>query len=203
MKSGAEHYIEIQTIGGSDPPEVIYSARRAWIYPISWSRNGWVLFRQAHAERAFDLYAVRVDSSQHVLAVADTRFNEESASFSPDGRWVAYVSNESGRAETYLVAFPTLTPRQQITSGGGSGLRWSPDSDELSFRSGGTVRRMRLSAETGVSRWFPVEPAEEIELTWADQERRLGRRTNPDSHSKEIHVITNWFEVLKEKEGSG
>jgi Tol biopolymer transport system component len=203
MKSGAEHHIEVQTLGSSDPPHVIYSATRAWIYPISWSSQGWVAFRQAHPERGMDLYAVRVDSSDQVLAVAATRFNESGASFSPDGRWLRYTSNESGRNEVYVVAFPDLTPKQQITSGGGADFRWSPGSDELYFRSGGVLQRTKLSTEGGVSRWSPPELAEEIDLAAPGEERRLSRLPNPESPSKEIHVITNWFEVLREKEQSG
>ena len=62
-----------------------------------------------------------------------TDFDESLGEFSPDGKWVAYVSNESGRQEIYAVAFPTPGGRFQISASGGSNPKWRSDGKELFY----------------------------------------------------------------------
>jgi Tol biopolymer transport system component len=67
--------------------------------------------------------------------VAQTAANELHGRFSPDGRWVAYESNESGRSEIYVQSFPDLARPTQISTGGGTSPAWRGDGHELFFRS--------------------------------------------------------------------
>jgi Tol biopolymer transport system component len=70
---------------------------------------------------------------------------------SPDGRWVAYTSLESGQPEVYLAAFPSFTDRRQISSGGGLEPRWRKDGKELYYFSLGSNRRvMAVEIREGV-----------------------------------------------------
>jgi hypothetical protein len=61
----------------------------------------------------------------------ETGFAEDSAQFSPDGRWIVYESNESGRFEVYVQALPTPRGKWQVSIGGGTLRRWRPDGKEL------------------------------------------------------------------------
>ena len=63
-----------------------------------------------------------------------TRFIEAQADISPDGRWLAYVSDESGRFEVYVRSYPDLERKWQISSDGGVEPAWSPDGRELFYR---------------------------------------------------------------------
>ena len=66
----------------------------------------------------------------------DTEFNEGSASVSPNGRWLAYQSDESGKVEVYVRPFPDVeTGKWQVSAGGGGQPLWSPDGAELFFLS--------------------------------------------------------------------
>jgi dipeptidyl aminopeptidase/acylaminoacyl peptidase len=67
------------------------------------------------------------------FAVLQTRFDEIEGQFSPDGRWLAYVSNESGRDEIYVQAFPDAGGKWQISTSGGLQPRWRRDGQELFF----------------------------------------------------------------------
>src|SRR5207248_126113 len=58
---------------------------------------------------------------------------ESSARFSPDGKWVAYVSNESGKAQVYLSSFPEHGPKVQVSENGGSNPIWSTDGKKIYF----------------------------------------------------------------------
>jgi len=62
-----------------------------------------------------------------------SQFNEQAGAFSPDGRWIAYVSDESGRNEIYVQAFPLSGEKHQISSGGGSEPYWRKDGTELFY----------------------------------------------------------------------
>jgi serine/threonine-protein kinase len=66
--------------------------------------------------------------------VLGTPFNERSAKFSPDGRWLAYVSNQSGRDEIYVRAYPGPGPVATVSTAGGTEAVWSPDGSELFYR---------------------------------------------------------------------
>ena len=65
--------------------------------------------------------------------IARTSFAELGARVSPDSRWVAYESNETGRLEIYVQPFPGPGPKEQISAGGGRMARWRPDRGELSY----------------------------------------------------------------------
>jgi hypothetical protein len=63
----------------------------------------------------------------------ETRFSEAYPDFSPDGRWLAYASNESGRNEVYVQPYPGPGPRKQVSVTGGTGPAWSHDGRELFY----------------------------------------------------------------------
>jgi hypothetical protein len=67
------------------------------------------------------------------VAVATTPFIERMGQFSPDGRWVAYETDESGRPEIVAQAFPVASGRSQISVGGGVAPRWSADGQQILF----------------------------------------------------------------------
>ena len=79
------------------------------------------------------LYSFENHTSQPFL---QTPFNETEPVFSPDGRSIAFVSDESGRGEVYLSPFPPTRPKVQVSTGGGGAPRWSADGKELFFLSG-------------------------------------------------------------------
>ncbi|HEX7252358.1 MAG TPA: hypothetical protein VF376_05705, partial [Thermoanaerobaculia bacterium] len=67
---------------------------------------------------------------------AATAFDEGGGRFSPDGRWVAYTSDESGRTEVHVTSFPDASRHYRVSSGGAAQPRWSPDGRELFYVSG-------------------------------------------------------------------
>ncbi|HEV2200624.1 MAG TPA: protein kinase [Bryobacteraceae bacterium] len=88
----------------------------------------------------FDLWTVPLESDSAGLRAGkpelflQTPFDEQNPSFSPDGRWLAYDSDESGTLQTYVRAFPDKGGKWQVSSGGGTFPKWSRDERELFFR---------------------------------------------------------------------
>ncbi len=101
-------------------------------FPLDWSPDGEKLLVQSGA--AGDLWVVTIDGSEAPAPFQVTAFGEYNGAFSPDGRWIAYESNESGRTEVYVQAYPTGGGKWQISDGGGGQPRWSGDGRELFFR---------------------------------------------------------------------
>ena len=106
------------------------------VQEVAWSPDGrWLILRTDNgAAGAGDLVGVRVGGDTTPVSLVASPFTELSPALSPDGRWLAYSSNESGRNEVYVRPFPnTDAGRWQISSAGGAEPRWSHDGRELFF----------------------------------------------------------------------
>jgi eukaryotic-like serine/threonine-protein kinase len=124
-------------------------------YATSFTPDGLHLVYQAiSATTGTDLYSVAVTGeSPAPQRLLQTRANEHSAKVSPDGRWVAFVSDESGRAEVYVSRFPELQGKTAVSSGGGARPLWRRDGKELFYvAAGGRVIAVTASEENGAFR---------------------------------------------------
>jgi hypothetical protein len=99
-----------------------------------------VLYRVQTPKGGYDIRAVPVDGERKPFAVVQSEFDERDGQFSPDGKWVAYQSNESGRYEIYIQPFNRPGNKRQISIDGGTQVRWRRDGKELFFV--GLDRRM-------------------------------------------------------------
>ena len=102
---------------------------------LDWSRDGtYVLFQSVGGKTAADIYSIRMDGTDHTPEIVlQTPFNETRAHFSPDGRWIAYQSDESGRNEVYVASFKGAAGKWQISTNGGGDPCWSRDGKELFY----------------------------------------------------------------------
>ena len=99
-----------------------------------WSSDGrFVLFDSRDAKRRSDLLALPLDGSRTPIPIAHSDFEESRGQFSPDVKWVAYQSDESGRHEIYVQAFPGPGPKFPISNEGGTQVRWRRDGKELFY----------------------------------------------------------------------
>jgi hypothetical protein len=142
-----------------------------------------------------------------------TPFYEDSAAFSPDGQWIAYASDESGRYEVLVTAFPGPGPRRQVSTNGGDAPVFSHDGRKLFYRLGNQVLVTEIvttaTLTSGAPRVafevshalvtaglpnFAVTPTGDSILTVKSVER--------DSGPPQIHVVVNWFEELRRLAGA-
>jgi Tol biopolymer transport system component len=96
-----------------------------------------------------DLWALPPAGDRNSFPVVQTPFDEADGQFSPNGRWVAYQSNESKQFEIYVCSFPGPCAPRQVSTAGGSQPRWRPDGKEL-FYVAADARLMAVPIEVGV-----------------------------------------------------
>ena len=92
------------------------------------------------------VWAIPVNGERTPRLLVDTPFIKDEVHVSPDGRWVAYNADESGRWEVYIAKFPTFTSKRQISNGGGVQPQWNGDGRELFYlASDGAMMSIRLT----------------------------------------------------------
>jgi serine/threonine-protein kinase len=188
--------------------------------PVSFSPDGrFLTFDQKHPETSDDAWVLSLDGSDAPQPVARSRFGEGSSKFSPDGRWVAYASDESGRPEIYVQAFPGPGLKLQISNDGGTDPVWRRAGGELYDRSGNRMMAVSVSTSpqfsasaprmlwegpyssgSGSSCGMPGVASSNYDVT-ADGDRFLMVRDDDLAVvGTQIVVVLNWAEELKARE---
>jgi serine/threonine-protein kinase len=175
-------------------------------FPLSWSPGDReLLYEKLSVDTGVDLWVVPAGGGEPRPFLV-TAAHESEGSFSPDGRWVAYVSDESGRRELYVRAYPGPGALVQVSRDGGRGPVWAPDGRTLYFGQG---RRMMAAAFDGEGAEPVVEAPTEL---FRGSYVRWGRTRYdlmPDGKSFvvvqptergvwELRVITGWVKELEE-----
>ena len=192
---------------------------------MSWSPNGDLLAYTVQDGRQHDIWVLSIGDDTSPRPVLDGSAGEHSPRFSPDGRWLAYVSDESGRYEVYVRSYPQ-GERLTVWTDGGTGPVWSPGGDELFFTSAYegepslmavsvTVEGATLSLGTPTPMFAlrvlgPTGTIERYGLSdnlgagydiFPDGQRFVMSR-GPDPSVREIVLVTNFFEELRQRMGN-
>lgn len=118
---------------GAGGEEALISSPESKSTP-SWSSDGqYMLYHQLNSGTVWDVYVLPLTGERKPEPVVQTKFVDIHARFSPDGRWIAYSSNETGRFEVYVQSFPTSGSKWPISINGGSQPHWRADGRELFF----------------------------------------------------------------------
>jgi serine/threonine protein kinase/Tol biopolymer transport system component len=172
--------------------------------PNSFSSDGSILVfsERRPTETGSDLWLLPLDGDREREPVAflQTEFNEQDGQVSPDGRWIAYVSDETGRREVYVQSFPEPAGARLVSTGGGINPRWSRDGRTLFYQSQGAM--MSLGIDPGPplvvaqpERLFELESLGAYDV--AADGRFLFVDLPSDIAPREIDIVQNWFEELQ------
>jgi len=180
------------------------------IYPVSFSSNGNLMFYdEIHSSDSKNILIY--DREKNVtIPFLITPAWENMARFSPNDKLVAYSSNETGQFEIYLKRFPDTGEKWNVSIGGGTEPMWSKDGDELFYRNGNRIMAVQVKYEEDFDYGKPdlliegAYPKSPFDITNFDisQNGDTFLMLKPVSTGKkEIHIIVNWFEELKELMG--
>jgi serine/threonine protein kinase len=117
--------LEIAEIAGAQGARIL----------TDWSRDGrFIMFKVVNQQHGgIDLWAMPLDGDRKAFPVASAAFDERDGQFSPDGRWVAFESDQSGVSEIYVQPFPGPGRRSRVSTDGGTQVRWRADGRELFY----------------------------------------------------------------------
>jgi serine/threonine-protein kinase len=178
--------------------------------PSSFSPDGRLLvFVELDPANAQDIWVLPLDSPRKPRPLLTTRYVEGGPMLSPDGQWLAFVSNESGDNEVYVRPFSGSRGKTRISSDGGQEIAWAPDGHELFYRSGDRMMAVDIVTQPTLRPGKPhlvFERAFAKGGPWRNYDvSRDGRRflmlkpTKEDVPLTQLNVVLNWFEELKER----
>jgi Tol biopolymer transport system component len=195
--------------------EQVIAQRSQVMFPFDWSGDGrWLLIREGTPDTKYDLWKLpmtpegRVREGAKPLPYLQTQFSESEGRFSPEPspRWVAYMSDDSGRPEVYIDAFPEPRGKKPISTGGGTFPKWGAGGRELYYISPEN-KLMVVSLKLGSDTVEPSAPRELFQLPLRSpagptyEPSRDGQRflvlTSPEQAQQPLTVIVNWPALLK------
>jgi Tol biopolymer transport system component len=211
--SDAGRAIAVKSADGSGGEETVVSGPSLILTPTSWSPDGkFLAYWSVGSETGRDIWIVPLTGDRKPQPFLQSKFDEQQARFSPDGRWIAYMSNESGRFEVYVQPFPGPGGKWQISNDGGMSPVWAPNGGELFYITSTRLMRVAVTTRPGFSASAPQRLAElasgllnrvglssySYDVT-PDGQRFLFVKANVQSASPdEVRVVLNWTEELKQ-----
>ena len=189
--------------------QVLLSGGVQW--PYDWTLDGrFIIYGEGDPKTGQDLMILPLEEDRKPRPFLRTQFNEVDARFSPDGRWVAYVSDESGRFEVYVRSFSEAgqSVKRQISAAGGTSPRWRRDGKELFFiaadkRFMAVPVRIETMFEAGTpAALFQVEAREgsrggaDYDVS-ADGQRFLINTSVTEANLLPLTTVVNWTRDLK------
>ena len=158
LRGGGLGGVYWKSADGIGEDELLASKPDRLIIPWSFSRDGKILAvtEISLAPLGFDIGMLSMEGKREIKELLQEKYMEAEPQISPDGRYVAYQSDESGKGEIYVRSFPDVNKgKWQVSSSGGNSPLWSPDGRELFYRSGDATMAVEVETEPTFKRGNP------------------------------------------------
>jgi Tol biopolymer transport system component len=207
-KGHLDLYRKASSGAGGEQPVLVDSRDKS---PMSWSSDGqFLLYNTGNVSivgNQVHLWVLPLTGERKPFPVLNSAFNEVRGRLSPDGRWIAYTSDESGQTEIYVTPFPSLAGKWRVTAAGGNWPRWGHDGREIFFLSADSTMLMTAHVD-GQRAQFAVGKIETLfEARWrsgarypydvAPDGRIFGATLVEQPTATPITVVVNWLADLK------
>ena len=204
---GTPHLLVKNTDGSGQPQPLIEESSEGYFVASSWSPDG------KHLLMNHSPYGSLNDTTAVLPIAPDSKpvpypaKGAVDAQFSPDGRWIAYTSRESGRYEAYVAPFPATGAKWQISPSGGAEVHWRHDGKELFYRDAtGQVVAVEVNGsgptfEIGASHPLFRVPMNGLGFVWdvtGDGQKFIVNEASGDN-SQPLELVVHWTEELKTK----
>jgi Tol biopolymer transport system component len=194
---------------GSGPREQLFKTKLAQV-ASSWSLDDTqLIFHHGHRTPGFDIWVMPFDKDEEPRPIIATPASEYQGVLSPDGRWLAYVSNETGREEIYVTSFPQPSRRWTVSTEGGIGPIWARNGLELFYCQDKRMMAVEFLKEPELT---PMKPRALFDGSYVPCANTYGRNYDvaPDGRflmiksveeapPAHVNVIFNWVEEIKRR----
>lgn len=195
---GAGRNIYVKVVGGLGEEPLYLSDEN--VYVESWSDDGrTIVYRDPDRN---SINALSLDAQPTTRRLFETPFTKEEVQLSPDGRWIAWNGNDSGRMEVYVASFPEFTHRRQLSSEGGVQPRWRTDGRELFYLSlDGKLMVVDIRADSTIESSVPrflfqtrINPAANLGQYSVTRDGKRFLMLDPlaAAGARAITVVLNW-----------
>jgi Tol biopolymer transport system component len=168
-----------------------------------WTPDGReIIFARQNKDTGWDLYAASVEGDHKPRPLVVGPFNQNGARLSPNGKWLAYVSDESGQSEVFVQAMSDASNRAQVSIESAIGPQWARSGNELLFQSKNHIMSVKFSPEGALNLGKPVVLFED-KRGWngydiaADGRLIVARDADDKGTGTRINVVLRWFEEMK------
>ena len=180
-------------------------------YPLDWSADGrYILFGREDPKTKSDLWILPLTGDKKPFPYVNTEAVEYTGRFSPDGRWIVYSSDESGKFEVYVQAFPVTSGKWQVSIGGGAAPIWSKDGKEIFYLAPDKklmaveVKTVGPSLEQGIPKPLFATDVDRYQVpnryaVSKDGKRFLVNNAIESTGAKPIAIVLNWTADIKKK----
>jgi Tol biopolymer transport system component len=197
---------------GSGTEETLLGAQNYVQVPVSWSPDGEFLAYSSlgGAVTGERIWILPLEGERKPREFVKTGSLQGAARFSPDGNWIAYASNESGRSEVYVQPFPGPGGKWQISTDGGNWPVWARSGRELFYLNGSKIMSVAVTTQPGFTASTPLLLADvpvqtssfyagnsEFDVSPDGQRFLFVKAREQNAVPAEVRVVLNWGEELK------
>jgi eukaryotic-like serine/threonine-protein kinase len=219
VESNRTFAIKWKLADGSGPEETLLGAQNYTQIPVSWSPDGKFLAYTSVGGPVFSgvrIWILPLEGKREPQEFVKTGTTTGAARFSPNGHWIAYGSNESGRSEVYVEPFPGPGGKWQISTEGGNWPVWARSGRELFYLNGSKIMSVGVTVQPGFAAFTPRPLADvpvqtssfygangEFDVSPDDQHFLFIEAREQNALPGEVRVVLNWDEGLKHLVPSG
>jgi eukaryotic-like serine/threonine-protein kinase len=203
--AGFSTLISVKPTSGGGKPDVVFNGEGQFT-PTSWSEDGRFIALEvirAKSPTKTDVWILPLFGDRKAYPFLETEFSEEGASFSPDGRWISYLSDESGKGELYVTTFPTRAGKWQVSNRGALFGGWVRSGKEIVYMGADqNVMSVEVSADpsgfdSGVPKVLFKSPRALTGAAAPLADRFLLAPREEGSQGSSISLVSNWLALLK------
>jgi len=195
---------------GSGPVEQLTNGQYV-TEPSSWSSDGkLLLFTEQLPATRRDIWVMELSGNRNRRPLIQTPADESAPRFSPDGRWIAYVSDASGRTEVYVQAYPLSREKWQISTSGAREPVWAPNGAELFYRDQDKLMVVEIKTQpafaAGKPRVLfeggyegPISSRANFDISPDGHRFLMLQKTAQKESSTDIKIVPNWFQEVRRR----
>jgi eukaryotic-like serine/threonine-protein kinase len=182
---GGANDLYVKTTDGRQEAELVFSRSGPQAATDSSSDGEWLVVEDNSRDTGRDLWVVSLDRKTQARPIARTRFQEWGGRLSPDTRWMAFVTDESGASEVYVMPFSGVGDKKRISTAGGISPRWRRDGRELFYVSpdSGSVMAVAVAPTATFTASLPVRLFDLKPAGTARRPREAGYEVSPDGRA--------------------